>query len=120
MPSYHAKRSGEDVARELSRILMELKDPRISQAMLTIVKCDLASDLTSCKVYVSSMFGSEKTKEAVKLLKTAHGFIRKELGARVKLRHTPELKFIADDSIEYSAGISKLLNEIQSEEKNED
>ena len=120
MPSYRTARSGEDVMRELSVILRELKDPRVQDAMLSIVKVDLARDLTSCKVYVSSMKGAEAAKEAVKALKNAQGFVRKELGARVQMRHTPELRFITDDSIEYSAGIAKLLNDIKSEDNHED
>ena len=112
MPSYRVQRTSEDLHRELSAILRELKDPRVSQAMLSVVRVDLSADLSSCKVYVSSLLGFEKTKEAVVALKGATGFIRQQVGQRIELRHTPELTFIADNSIEHSAEISKMLKEL--------
>ena len=117
--SFRAARTQEDVQRELSAILREMKDPRVADAMLSIVKIDLSSDLSSCKVFVSSLSGKEKADAAVKVLKSAAGFIRRELGNRMKLRHTPEIKFIADNSIEHSADISKILNRLEAEH-NED
>ena len=117
--SFRAERTQEDVQRELSAILREMKDPRVSDAMLSIVKIDLSSDLSSCKVFVSSLSGKEKADAAVKVLKSAARFIRRELGNRMKLRHTPEIKFIADNSIEHSADISKILNRLEAE-RNED
>jgi len=112
MASYRAQRTNEDVYRELSALLREMKDPRIQEAMLTVVKVDLAHDCSSCKVFVSSLLGEEKCKEAVLVLKTAAGFLRKELGARIKMRVTPELFFIQDSSIEHSAKIAKILKEL--------
>ena len=113
--SFRAARTQEDVQRELSAILREMKDPRVADAMLSIVKIDLSSDLSSCKVFVSSLAGGEKGQEAVKVLKSAAGFIRRELGNRMKLRHTPEIRFIADSSIEHSADIAKILNRLEAE-----
>lgn len=113
MPSYRVQRTNEDILRELSAILREMKDPRVADAMLSVVKVDLASDLSSCRVYVSSMGGLEAAQKAVSALKNASGFIRRELGARVEMRHTPELRFFADDSIEHSASISKLLHQLE-------
>ena len=66
--SFRAARTQEDVQRELSAILREMKDPRVAGAMLSIVKIDLSSDLSSCKVFVSSLMGGEKAAEAVKAL----------------------------------------------------
>ena len=120
MPSYRVERSSEDVMRELSAILRELKDPRVSGAMLSIVKLDLARDLTSCKVYVSSLNGMAAAQEAVKALKNAAGFVRRELGMRVQMRHTPELRFVADDSIAHSADIAQLLNALEAKEEASD
>lgn len=117
--SFRAARTQEDVQRELSAILREMKDPRVADAMLSIVKIDLSSDLSSCKVFVSSLSGKEKADSAVKVLKSAAGFIRRELGNRMKLRHTPEIKFIADDSIAHSADISRILNDLEAK-RNED
>ena len=85
------------------------------QGLISIVRVDVTNDLSYCTVYISAMEGMEKAKEAVKGLKSAAGFIRHELGSRVKLRHVPELLFKATDSIEYSANISKLLNDLRSE-----
>ena len=111
--SFRAARTQEDVQRELSAILREMKDPRVSDSLLSIVKIDLTSDLSSCRVFVSSLQGAEKAQEAVKALKNAAGFIRRELGRRMQLRHTPELKFIADSSIEHSADIARILNRLE-------
>lgn len=113
MSSYRVSRANEDILRELSVILRELKDPRVSEAMLSIVKLDLSRDMSSCKVFISSMKGMETAREAARALKGASGFIRHELGSRLDLRHTPELRFIADDSIERSADISRLLGGLE-------
>ena len=107
-------RSAEDIRRELTDIFRSLKDPRIS-GFLTIVKVDVSSDLSFAKVYVSSMEGIEAAKESVKGLKNASGFIRRELGLRLEMRRIPELKFIADDSIEHSAQILDLINQANKE-----
>ena len=112
MPSYRVLRTQEDIMRELSIILRNLKDPRVSQAMLSIVKLDLSKDLSSCKVYVSSMSGFEAATAAAQALKGAAGFIRHELSLRVQLRISPELHFIADNSIAHSADINKLLQKL--------
>lgn len=117
MPSYRAARTQEDVQREIAAIMREMKDPRIVEAMLTVVKVDLTNDLSSCKVYVSSLKGSEAGVDAVKVLKNSAGFLRRELGLRLKLRHTPELKFIADGSIEHSADIAKILNKLEADRR---
>lgn len=112
MPSYKVNRLGEDIKRELTDILRKLKDPRI-KGMLSIVKVDLAGDLSSAKVYVSSMDGLVAAEESVKGLASASGFIRRELGMRIEMRRSPELKFIADNSIEYSAEISNILKDLK-------
>lgn len=114
MASHRMGRTTEDIKRELTAIFRELKDPRV-QGLISIVRVDVTNDLSYCTVYISAMEGMEKAKEAVKGLKSAAGFIRHELGSRVKLRHVPELLFKATDSIEYSANISKLLNDLRSE-----
>ena len=111
MPSYKVSRTSEDMKRELSAILRELKDPR-TQGMLSIVKLDLASDYSFCKVYVSAMEGMDYAKEAVRALEGAAGFIRRELGRRMTVHHVPQLKFVADDSIAYSAEISQKLRDL--------
>lgn len=113
MPSYKIDRVTEDVKRELSAILREVKDPRVKDCFLSIVRVEVTSDLSYCTVYVSTMEGMEQTKTAVKGLKSAAGYIRRELGRRLSLRHVPEMIFKPTDSIEYGAHISKLLNDLE-------
>lgn len=114
MASHRMGRITEDIKRELTAIFRELKDPRV-QGLISIVRVDVTSDLSYCTVYISSMDGMEKAKQAVTGLKSASGFIRHELGARLELRHVPELVFRATDSIEYSANISRILNDLRSD-----
>ncbi len=109
MPSFKLGRVSADIQRELADLFRELKDPRISK-LLSIVKIDVSGDLSYATVYVSAIEGYDKTVESVKGLKNAAGYIRRELGMRLKLRKTPELRFIADNSIEHSAHISKIID----------
>ena len=113
MPNYRMDRTGEDIMRELTAILRTVKDPRVSGSLLSIVRVDVTRDLSYATVYVSSMDGLDAAKEAVKGLKSAAGYMRRELGNALKLRHTPELRFVADDSIGYSARIAKTLADLE-------
>ena len=112
MAGYKNGRITSDIHRELSALMRELKDPRISP-LLSIVKVDVSGDLSSCKVYVSAFGGADETLSSVKGLKNAAGYLRRELGSRLSLRKTPELRFIADDSIRHSAHIADLLNGLE-------
>lgn len=113
MSSHRIERITEDIKRELTAIFRELKDPRITQTMVSIVRVEVTNDLSYCKVYVSAIDGLNKANEAVLGLKSAGGYIKHELGQRLKLRHIPALIFIATDSIEYGTGISKMLNDLK-------
>ncbi len=109
MAGFKINRVTSDIRLCLSELLREVKDPRVSK-MLSIVKLDISGDMSYATVYVSAIEGSEKTAESVKALnKSAAGYIRRELGARLKLRKVPELRFVADNSIENSAHISKII-----------
>lgn len=109
MPGYQINRVTSDIKLCLSELLREVKDPRISK-LLSIVKVNVSGDMSYADIYVSAIEGSEKTAESVKALnKSAAGYIRRELGQRMKLRKVPELKFIADNSIETSAHISRII-----------
>ena len=112
MASHKLGRTTEDIKRELTAVLRELKDPRVANSMISIVKIDVSRDLSYCKVYVSAMEGLDAAKRAVKGLTSAAGYIRRELGARLSLRHVPALSFEATDAIEYSANISHILSEL--------
>ena len=110
MAGYKINRIASDIRLCLSELLREVKDERISK-LLSIVKLDVSGDMSYATVYVSAIEGFEKTKESVKVLnKSANGYIRRELGLRLKLRKVPELRFVADNSIETSAKISKIIN----------
>ena len=117
MAIFKVGRMAENIKREMTAILRELKDPRIAE-MLTIVRVELSNDLSHCKIFVSCFEGSEKAKQSVKGLESASGFIRHELFTRLKMRKCPELKFIADDSLEHSAEINQKLRELIKEEDN--
>lgn len=109
MAGYRTDRVSEDIKREIVAIIRELKDPRVRDKILTVVRVEVSSDLSFAKVYVSSMSGIDDAKEAVKGLTSATGLIRREVGNKLHLRKTPELKFIADDSIEHGMEIFKKI-----------
>lgn len=100
--------------RELCAIIRTVKDPRVS-SLISVVKVDVTNDLSYATCYVSAFEGADKTAESVKGLKSAAGYIRRELGRCLKLRHVPELIFKADSSIEHSAHINKMLNDVRPE-----
>ena len=100
-------------------ILRRVKDPRISDAFISITAADCTADLKYAKVYYSALRGDAK--EIAKGLKAAAGFIRRELAHSLNLRMTPELTFIPDTSISYGAHISSILNNLEiSEEEPEE
>ncbi len=114
MAGFHIDRISEDIKREIISIMRELKDPRISD-MLTVIKVDVSGDLSYAKVYISAIEGIEVAKRSVKGLESASGYIRKQLGTRLHLRKSPELKFIADDSIEKGMDIFEKIKELSDE-----
>jgi len=108
-------RVGEQIKKELSQILQtELKDPRIG--FVTVTGVEVTNDLSQAKVYLSVLGSEEQKEETLKALAKGQGFIRSELGRRVRLRYTPELIFKFDTSIEYGSHIEKLLAQINREE----
>ena len=110
MPSNRIGRINEEIQRELSALLRTLKDPRLQGGLLTITHVDTTSDLRWCKVYVSALDKSRE-KEMLKGLKSAAGYLRRELGAALRLRYTPQLAFEADDSIQHGAHILQMLRD---------
>ncbi len=112
MANHKLGRTTEDIRRELTDIFRTLKDPRVTSCFLSIVRVEVTNDLSYCTVYVSALEGMDKAKGAVKGLKSAAGYIRRELGHRLRLRHVPELIFTPTDSIEYSAEISRILHSL--------
>lgn len=112
MASNRIGRINEEIRKELSALLRTVKDPRVAEAMLTITHVDTTTDLRQCRVYISAL-NCKDEKELMRGLKSAAGFLRRELGSRVDLRYTPELFFIADDSIAYGAHILDMLNHVK-------
>lgn len=111
MAKYRRGRVNEEVVKELSSILREVKDPRVSDAFISVTAADVATDMKTAKIYFSVMSGDKA--EVKKGLKSATGFFKKRLAQTLNLRQTPELFFIFDDSIEYGAHINSLLNKIE-------
>ena len=109
---FKINRLQEDILRELTDILRTLKDPRV-QGLISIVKVDLTNDESVCTVYVSSLSGGDAAKRAVKGLESAAGYIRREIGRRIQMRRSPEFRFVADDSIAYSAHIAETLGRLK-------
>lgn len=111
MAKIRVGRVGEQIKKELSQIIqMELKDPRIG--FITVTSVESTGDLSQARVYLSVLGSEEQKEETLKALGRATGFIRTELGKRMRLRHTPELFFKFDSSIEYGSRIEGLLEEI--------
>lgn len=112
-------RINSEVQRELSKILRDdLKDPRVG-LMTSITDVEVATDLKTCKVFVSTMGSEEEQSAAFEGLKNASGFIRRQLAQRLNLRNTPELSFIADHSIAYGIDMIQKIDEITKDLKDE-
>ena len=106
-------RINEEISKELCMILRSVKDPRVSSAFISITNVDTTPDLKFCKVYYSTIGSTDP--DLPKGIKSAIGYIRRELAHRLNLRNTPELKFIADESMDKGAHITKLINSISSD-----
>ena len=113
MPAYNRiDRISEEVKKELSMIIRELKDPRLSKAVVSVVNVNVTKDLKFAKAFISVLGNEEIQKGAMDALKSAAGFIRKEVGHRINLRNTPEFTFVLDNSIEYGAHINEVLKNL--------
>ena len=110
MASNRIGRINEEIQRELSSLFRTLKDPRVQSGMVTITHVDTTSDLRYSRIYVSVLEKSLE-KDVIRGLKSAAGYLRRELGANMSLRYTPELQFIADNSIQYGAHILQVLRD---------
>lgn len=105
-------RINDEVLKELSNIIRsEIKDPRINP-MTSVVSVEVAPDLKTCKAYISVLGDEKSQQDTIAGLKSAEGYIRRELARTVNLRNTPEIKFILDQSIEYGINMSKLIDEV--------
>jgi ribosome-binding factor A len=114
--SRRVSRVAELIKREVSQMLLNgIKDDRVGSGMVSVTDVDVSGDLQHAKIYVS-IYGTEEAKvETMAGLKSATGYVRSELGARVRLRRTPEVIFIEDHSIERGNKVLSLLNKLQNE-----
>ena len=110
MANYRRGRINEEMMKETAMILREVKDPRVSDAFISVTGAEVTADLKYAKIFYSAMRGDKK--EVTKGLKAATGFIRREIARRLNLRITPELSFVEDTSIAYGAHISEILSKI--------
>ena len=110
MASNRIERINEEIQRELSALLRTLKDPRLQSGLLTVTHVDTTSDLRYSRIFVSALDKSQE-KDMMRGLKSAAGYLRRELGAALRLRYTPELQFLADDSIQQGAHILEMLRD---------
>ena len=118
MASNRIGRINEEIQKELASLIRNLKDPRVQDTMISITHVETTPDLRWAKVYVSFL-QEDRAAEALKGLKSAGGYLRRELGRALNLRYTPELNWALDDSITYGAKMMKLINslEVKSDEE---
>ena len=121
MASNRIGRINEEIQKELASLIRNLKDPRVQDTMISITHVETTPDLRYAKVYVSFL-QEDKAAGALKGLKSAGGYLRRELGRSLQLRYTPELVWALDDSITYGAKMLKLINslEVKADEENDD
>ena len=112
MASNRINRINEEIQKALAELIRELKDPRVQNTMISITRVETTPDLRYAKVY-TSFLEENKAEDALKGLKSAGGFLRRELGRTLQLRYTPELVWALDDSITYGAKMLKLINSLE-------
>jgi len=112
MASNRIGRINEEIQKELSSLIRNLKDPRVQDTMISITHVEATPDLRYAKVYVSFL-QEDRAEGALKGLKSAGGYLRRELGHSLQLRYTPELVWALDDSITYGAKMMKLINSLE-------
>ena len=119
MSSNKIGRINDDIQRVLSKLLTEVKDPRVQQGMISVTRVETTGDLRYSKIWLSVM-GMQDEKEFKRGLKSASGWLRHELGSSMNLRYTPELVFEIDHSIEYGAHINEVINSLKIDHDGED
>ena len=119
MASNRIGRINEEIQKELASLIPNLKDPRVQDTMISITHVETTPDLRYAKVYVSFL-QEERAADALKGLKSAGGYLRRELGRALNLRYTPELNWELDDSITYGAKMLELINSLDTGAEKED
>ena len=118
MASNRIQRINEEIQKELSDQIRNLKDPRVQNTMISITRVETTPDLRFAKIY-TSFLQEDKAADAMKGLKSASGYLRRELGRTLQLRHTPELQWALDDSITYGAKLLELINSLDTGDREE-
>lgn len=120
MANFNLKRLSEDIKREISAAVSGVKDPRVSKNFVTVTHVELTSDLSYCKVHIACLGGEGRTSKAVEGMTAASGYFKKTIAARVRMRKMPELIFLPDNSLEYSAHIEEILSKLPKPAQQED
>ena len=119
MANNRLARTNDDIQRVLSELLRNVKDPRVQQGMISVTRVETTGDLRYAKVWLS-VYGMKDEKEFRRGLKSASGWLRKELASSMNLRYTPELVFELDHSIEYGAHINELISSLDIRQDEDD
>lgn len=119
MSSNRINRINEEIQKELSALLRTVKDPRVQDTMISITRVETTPDLRYTKVYVSFL-EEDRVKNAMAGLKSAGGYLRRELGHNLQLRYAPEIVWSLDDSIIYGAKMLQLINSLEITDENTD
>ncbi len=112
MASNRLGRINDEIRKELSELLRTVKDPRVQDTMISVTRVEATPDLRYAKIFVSFL-QEERAADGMKGLKSAGGYLRRELGRSLQLRYTPELVWELDDSITYGAKMLKLINSLE-------
>ncbi len=112
MASNRIGRINEEIQKELSSLIRNLKDPRVQDTMISITHVQTTPDLRYAKVFVSFL-DADRAADALKGLRSASGYLRRELGSALQLRYTPQLQWALDDSITYGAHMLELIHSLE-------
>lgn len=117
MANNRTRRISEEVMRALAEAMRAVKDPRVQNGLVSVTHCEVTNDLRYAQVYISVLGSDEQAKEVMNGLKSAGGWLRREVGHKVQLRYAPELVFHLDSSITNGAHISKVIQDLERDGK---
>lgn len=115
--SQRSERISEEFQKALSESIRTLKDPRVHEAMISVTRCEVTGDLCYAKAFISVFGSDQQKKEVMRGLKSASGFLRRDVAAKIRVRYAPEIVFTLDESITHGAHINHVLHELEKEGK---
>lgn len=115
--SQRIERISEEFQKALSECIRTLKDPRVKDVMVSVTRCEVTGDLRYAKAFISVYGSEQQRKDVMRGLKSASGYLRREVASKIRLRYAPEIVFVADDSIVHGAHINQMLNDLEREGK---